>query len=278
VDTLGLTSKWVAAARARESARPDHLFEDAFAADLAGDEGRAMLDEMEQAGAMPGKPLENPFLAIRTRFLDDLLLAETAKGTRQIVLLAAGMDARALRLAWPPGTTVFEVERADVLDHKEAILAVRRPEARARRILVRADLRDEWRASLRAAGHAPAAPTAFLVEGLLPYLPDEAAAHAVLSAAASIAAPGSVIGFDVIGQSLLASPWVKTFLDTLAARGIAWLFGTDEPEALLTRAGWPTASAVSPIDVSAAAGRWPYPPTPRGTPGIPQSFFVVGRR
>ena len=40
-------------------------------------------------------------IAVRTRFFDDYLLAAASSGCRQVVLLAAGLDARAFRLRWP---------------------------------------------------------------------------------------------------------------------------------------------------------------------------------
>lgn len=52
---------------------------------------------------------------IRTRFYDDYLTAATAAGSRQVVLLAAGLDTRAFRLAWPAGTRVFELDLPGVL-------------------------------------------------------------------------------------------------------------------------------------------------------------------
>jgi methyltransferase (TIGR00027 family) len=278
MDALGLTSRWVAAARARESARADRLFDDPLAAALAGDEGRAMLEEMERVATPPGRPSENPYLAIRTRFFDDALMGAAREGTRQVAILAAGMDARAFRLAWPEGTTVFEVERAEVVRYKEEVLAAERATPRARRVVVAADLREDWRAKLREAGHDAAQPTAFLVEGLLPYLPDEAAALAIFAAAASIAAPGSRLATDVVGQSFLESPWVKTYLEGLAAKGVPWTFGTDEPEALLARAGWPHAHAVEPGDEGVSLGRWPYGLAPRAMREFPHSYLVVARR
>jgi methyltransferase (TIGR00027 family) len=275
MDALGLTSRWVAAARAQESTRPDRLFDDPFAAALAGDEGRAFFAEME---AIAGRKSENPYLSIRTRLLDDALLAEAARGTRQIVLLAAGMDARALRLSWPGGTTVFEIERADVLDYKASVLSKLQATPRARRVALPVDLRGDWRSALRTAGHDRTRPSAFLLEGLLSYLPDEAAVHAILSAIASIAAPGSALGLDLVGASLLASPWIKPYLDGLAARGVPWLFGTDDPEGLLQRAGWQDVRVVQPGEVGAWPERWPHPVAPRTTQGYPHIFVVLARR
>jgi methyltransferase (TIGR00027 family) len=278
MDPLGMTSRWVAAARARESARADRLFSDPLAAALAGDDGRALLEVMEKSAEVPGRLADNPYLAIRTRYIDDALKGAADEGVRQIAILAAGMDARAFRLEWPEGTTVFEVEREDVLGYKERVLAAERAAARVRRVVVASDLREDWQGRLRAAGHDPGKPTAFLVEGLMPYLPDEAAALAILSGAASIAAPGSRIVLDIPGASFLASPWMKPYLDGLAARGMPWLFGTDEPEALLEHAGWRDVRAVRPGDPEAYPGRWPFPVATRASAGLPQVFLVVARR
>ena len=92
MDPVGLTSQWMAAARARESQRLDRLFDDP----LAGPEGFAWLDEWERA-----QPWGEPalYVVVRTRFFDEFLLRATWEaGARQVVLLAAGMDARAFRL------------------------------------------------------------------------------------------------------------------------------------------------------------------------------------
>ncbi len=47
-------------------------------------------------------------MAVRTRHFDRLFTAAAAAGVRQAVILAAGLDARAYRLPWPDGTTVYE--------------------------------------------------------------------------------------------------------------------------------------------------------------------------
>lgn len=65
------TSRWMAAARARESERADRLFYDPLAAALAGPEGFAWLGHMEAAAWSDGPGL---YPVIRTRFFDDFLL------------------------------------------------------------------------------------------------------------------------------------------------------------------------------------------------------------
>src|SRR5262249_11893721 len=109
---VGRTARWVAASRARETERPDRLFEDPYAAALAGPEGVALL------GTDP-----DHYLPIRTRFLDDAILrAVNELALQQVVLLAAGLDARAFRLPWPPGLHLFELDREEVLNPKEETL------------------------------------------------------------------------------------------------------------------------------------------------------------
>jgi Leucine carboxyl methyltransferase len=89
---------------------------------------------------------------IRTRFFDDYLTAATAAGCRQVVLLAAGLDTRAFRLAWPKGTCVFEVDLPGVLAFKDTVLAARSAVPRCERTGVPADLRADWTATLAKAG------------------------------------------------------------------------------------------------------------------------------
>jgi methyltransferase (TIGR00027 family) len=98
--------------RAWESARPDRLFEDPLAAEFvaaAGWERPRMDDVPPEARAALGRMAS--WVSARTRFLDDLLLDATAGGVRQVVLLGAGLDARAFRLDWPDGVRLFELGR-----------------------------------------------------------------------------------------------------------------------------------------------------------------------
>lgn len=243
MDGLGMTSRWVAALRERETLRPDRLFDDPFAGYLAGDDGRKMCEVMESdLPAMAG----NRGLAVRTRFLDDLVKTAVDCGLRQVVIIAAGMDTRAYRLKWPSDTVIYEVERQEVLAYKDALLANLDAMPQAERRTVAIDLRDDFATALRDAGFVPTEPALFLVEGLLAYLPDQSAALRVLRIAAELAAPGSRIGMDVVGSSFLALPFLTPLLQRLEALGAPWLFGTDDPRPMLHEAGF------SDVDVIAS--------------------------
>jgi methyltransferase (TIGR00027 family) len=278
MDPLGMTSRLVAAARERESKRADRLFNDPFAGALAGDEGRAMMAMAESVPRQVGSsaPTENPYLSIRTRFLDDVVVNAIQSGIRQFAILAAGMDARAFRLEWPEDATVFEVERPDVLSYKETVLNSMDAKAVAKRIVVECDLRDDFRRALRSAGFLESKPTLFITEGLLPYLPNEETVLGLLTSIAGIATPGSMLALDTIGESYLKSPWTQSFLDVMSKAGVPWQFGTDDPEKLLETAGFTKVLAVQPSEY--LPQRWPFPALPRGVPGIPRSYLVTATR
>src|SRR6478735_4865094 len=122
---VGATSRWIAAARALETESAAPLFTDPYARALAGDEGFALLDEMRRAaGPSAGSSGPDLYLSLRTRFLDDALMSAVRdRDVTQVVILAAGMDTRAFRLAWPDGAVVYELDRDDVFDLKEPLLA-----------------------------------------------------------------------------------------------------------------------------------------------------------
>lgn len=178
-DPVSETARWTAASRARENSRPDRLFTDPLAEHLARPEGFTMLDRANEW--IDG---DNPFLPIRTRWFDDRVAEVLGPGgVRQVVLLAAGFDTRAFRLEWPPDTVVYEVDRPDLLATKQDTLDEVGAHPRCLRRTVGVDLAGDWTAALRSTGHRSSAATLWIVEGLVVYLPDDAAI-CVLSTAA----------------------------------------------------------------------------------------------
>jgi len=186
------TAVGVAALRAAESRRPDRLFDDPYAAAFF-EAGRSALPDTSPDGPQARfGAMFYPQIVIRTRFYDDQLLGS---GCTQVVLLAAGLDARAFRLAWPGGTRLFELDLPEVLAFKDEVLATQDARPACERVVVRADLREDWAAALREAGFDPAVPTAWLVEGLLIYLSYEEAER-LLTTVGELSAPGSRVTFE----------------------------------------------------------------------------------
>ena len=182
-NSVGATATGVAVGRALASRGPNPLITDPFAEPLvravgvnfftriaSGELDPAHVDDngdfgMQRMGAMMG---------VRTRFFDEFFLAAANDGIRQAVILASGLDARAYRLPWPAGTTVFEIDQAQVIEFKTETLAELGATPTADRRAVPVDLRHDWPAALRAAGYDPSKPTAWSAEGLLPFLPPDA--------------------------------------------------------------------------------------------------------
>ena len=75
-------------------------------------------------------------------------IARRRAGVGQAVILAAGLDCRAYRLAWPADSTVFEVDQPRVLEFKQRVLDQRGAEPSTRRVAIATDLRDGRRLDL----------------------------------------------------------------------------------------------------------------------------------
>lgn len=185
------TAFGVARIRAAESARPDRLFDDPYAQAFvdampgvyAGDTGHS------GRGRAVGARI-TLHVVMRTRWYDDRLVAAARAGIRQVAVLAAGLDTRAFRLAWPTDARVFEVDLPEVLAFKDRVLAAAGAVAGCVRLPVAADLTGDWATAVTRAGFDREQPTAWLVEGLLVYLsPAEAAA--LLDTVGRLSAPGS---------------------------------------------------------------------------------------
>src|SRR5512133_3705601 len=197
---VGKTALGVALVRAQESRRGDRLFDDPYAgAFLAAAPGAF---DREQRAAATGTDDMAAWGAafwtnavVRTRFYDDYLLAAAHHGIRQLVLLAAGLDTRGYRLAWPAGARLFEVDLPEVLRFKQRVLDEQAAAPRTDRRVIPADLREDWITPLTQAGLHADRPTAWLLEGLLVYLSADQAAD-LLTAVGDLSAPGSLVAFE----------------------------------------------------------------------------------
>jgi methyltransferase (TIGR00027 family) len=205
--SVGVTATMVAASRAMASKAERPLINDPFAEPLvravgvdlfvrlvSGELNPADLqdDNDSSAGSMP-RMTDN--MAVRTKFYDEFFVDATSADIRQAVILASGLDSRAYRLAWPDGTTVYEIDQPQVIDFKSRTLAEMGAQPTAHRRTVAIDLRDDWPAALRAAGFDSDQPTAWSAEGLLGYLPPEAQDR-LLDTVTALSAPGSRIATE----------------------------------------------------------------------------------
>lgn len=202
--SVGATATMVAAARALATEETDPLINDPFAAPLVRAVGidffTRVVDGKISApdvgdGAKPELQRETDSLAVRTRFFDEFFASATATGIGQAVILAAGLDSRPYRLAWPAGTVVYEVDQPQVIEFKTATMSALGATPSAERRTVSIDLRDDWPAALRRSGFRDDQPTAWSAEGLLMYLPP-GAQDRLFDHITALSAPGSQLATE----------------------------------------------------------------------------------
>lgn len=178
------------------------------------------------------------FLAARTRFFDQLVLDAFEAGCTQAVIVGAGYDTRAWRLA-RPGVRFFEVDHPATQRRKQRLAAP------GRVTFVPVDLRsDPLDDVLSTAGLATDRTSVFLLEGLTMYLTADVT-RTVLSALAKVAAPGSRLvalfsasgGGSGTGPSGAIAAIVRASWRLAGEPTYQWA-GTDVTRAMLPSTGW----------------------------------------
>ncbi len=221
-----MTATFGAAARA--VATDTGLMDDPFAEPLVRANGVRhfvrLIDDHRFAGDDGVDPVTAALmgiLAAHTRFVDGFLADAVRAGIRQVVILASGLDTRPYRLWWPAGTTVYEVDRPEVLDFKSAVLGGLGATLTANRCAVGADLRADWPAALRRVGFDAGEPTAWVAEQLLVgYLPP-AAQGRLIDDVAALSAVGSRLAADHMpGWTPMRLEAARAFVDSWAREGL----------------------------------------------------------
>jgi methyltransferase (TIGR00027 family) len=304
--SVGSTAVMVAAARAVETERADPLIRDPYAKLLVAGAGTGVWDYMmnddfvakiTDADAEAGLMFRHmaSYQAVRTHFFDEFFTSAAAAGIRQHVILASGLDSRAYRLDWPAGTTVYELDQPKVLEYKAVTLAEHgvQPVATLRQVAV--DLRHDWPKALRQAGFDASAPTAWLAEGLLMYLPADGQDR-LFEELTELSAAGSRVAVETVGaQAGDRRARMRARLQQLRAKfdieetvDVAELMYNDADRAdvaeWLDAHGWTSASVTSQDEMRRLDRAIQVEPTP-DSPGASSSAqdsafssFVTGRR
>ena len=253
-DTPSRTAAFVAAARQLGQLLPDdlRLVDDPYGAAFTSRwiasmiEQAATTDDGSQApldlslrrlrgplAAMPGLRRWILYMQVRTRVIDDVV-RDCAEIGRQIVLLGAGYDCRALRLPELASVPVFEVDHPATQSHKRTTLARLGALSPARYVPWNFEERpmEDLPEALAEAGHDPKLPTLTVWEGVTMYL-SEPAIDASLRAIAEWSSPDSLLAMTYFSRARLAKPSLVTraVRAVVAQLGEPWRFGWD-PEAL----------------------------------------------
>jgi len=203
-------------------------------------------------------------LAARTQFVDQQVISAIGAGVRQIVVLGAGYDDRALRFA-TPGVVFYEVDhpatQADKRARLAAIDAGEQADDQARRagpVFAQADFRlDEVGQALARVGHDPGLDTLFLAEGLLVYL-DQPVTIKLLGGARAVATSASVLAASLSVHDAgldTAAVLARANARRRAAAQEPWLtiLPASAQRELLARAGWQVTGLVDAADFGTGA-------------------------
>jgi methyltransferase (TIGR00027 family) len=272
VDRVQDTARWVAMARALESERKDAVFADPFARRLAGADGPELLRRL--SGGAHG----TWFLVARTHVIDALITDAVRDGADAIVNLAAGLDSRPYRMKLPPTLAWIEVDHADVIAEKQALLEGSTPGCRLEQIAQDLSVEGERHALLATLGNRFRR-MLVMTEGLLCYLTPAAAKDLAKDLRAT---PGVFRWIADISNTAVLTYVARNTRGAL--QGSAKMqFGPDEGPIVFEPFGWKTVGATSMLK---AAGRlkrlpfplsilWRLPEKPYGNPGRPWSGVCV---
>ncbi|MCC6554939.1 MAG: class I SAM-dependent methyltransferase [Polyangiaceae bacterium] len=218
----------------------------------------------------------NYHVPLRTRAIDDAIRDAIAAGATQLVVLGAGLDARAMRMRELAGVRAFEVDHPSTQRYKLARLA-RRPAPPLARSLARVAVdfeRDRLEDALPSAGFRPDEPAMWIWEGVTPYLTPDAVAGTI-AVIGALSAPGSRVALTyragaevpwpalrageallrLVGEPMLTQLPPGAMAELLARSGLRRL--SDESTVDWAARYWPWQRGVRPIERLAIAERDP---------------------
>lgn len=220
----------VAAFRERENDEDKPLYRDPIVPLFLNDETREAADRIAA-----GTPAADG-VRLRTRYLDDRLDHYVARGWRQVVILGAGFDTRAVR-KHVPGVTFFEIDDESLLRFKRERLARAGIDAPA--VYAPGDyIEDDFLALLDGHGFGRDVPTYLIWEGNTMYLSRHAVLHVLT--ALRMGLRDFAISFDAVSEAVInrtAGESLSSLVEHFAEMGAPFTFGIDDAHALAREAG-----------------------------------------
>ncbi|MBN2556914.1 MAG: SAM-dependent methyltransferase [Anaerolineales bacterium] len=175
------------------------------------------------------------YVIARTKVLDECFVDALEHGFRQIVLLGAGMDTRALRFAdQNQGTKIYELDVRTTQQPKLEILKRKHVALPEELVFVPIDFNKENLADvLIRAGYREQQQSLFLWEGVTMYLNADAVDR-TLDFIRTSARVGSIVVFDYIYASVLRKENTRygeaEIFNRVSKAGEGWTFGVEAGE------------------------------------------------
>jgi methyltransferase (TIGR00027 family) len=227
IENVTGTAFVVAEFRAEENHAEYPLYSDHFA--------HLFLNEGSQRAAarvVAGFPILSEMVKIRTKYFDDVLERQLSSGCRQVVLLGAGLDTRAIR-KFAPDVTYFEIDNEATLLLKQSCIEKNNIPANVRFIAGNYET-DGLMALLARSGFDPDLRTYIIWEGNTMYLPVESNKAIMEQLRDNLRQ--FHLSFDYLAMSVIAKSTGEVGLTRLAERfanmGAPWVTGFDDIWAL----------------------------------------------
>jgi methyltransferase (TIGR00027 family) len=261
--TPSRTAAWVALARGLAHSLPpqarlaDDPYGEAFE-DGARTRLQCVLDRVGlPVHRFPGVTPWILYMQVRTRVIDDAVRAFVRAGGRQLVLLGAGYDTRALRLPELADTRVFEIDHPATQGHKRDVLDRLGARSPSRYVTWHFEQRpmSELTGALAELGHDRDARTLTIWEGVTMYL-TEPAIDTSLRAIRDWSAPGSRLSMTYFARNRIDRPSLATrAVQAIVSRvGEPWKWGwnPDQLPAYLGDRGFELVDDVTTADAARA--------------------------
>jgi methyltransferase (TIGR00027 family) len=230
----------VAEFRARENAEPHPLYVDRIVPIFLDARTKQAADAIAA-----GFPAAEKNVRLRTRYFDDRLDEQLARGCRQVVILGAGLDTRSVRKR-SPGVTYFEIDDPSTVSFKQARLAERGIDAPTKFIAgnyVAAGVLP----LLETNGFKCDLPTFFIWEGNTMYLTEADAKRVLRDLKERVRQ--FAISFDYMDKAVVArttgEEGTTGFVERFAAMGAPWHYGIDDLNAVAAETGLSVADAMT---------------------------------
>jgi len=197
-------------------------------------------------------------LPLRTLAIDAVVAQAITRGARQLVILGAGLDARAFRMPELCEALVFEVDHPATQRYKADRIAARAPSCRELRFVAVDFAKDDLVARLQGAGLDPDVPSVFVWEGVTMYLPSPAI-DGTLSAIATLTRAPATLAMTYATPRLAGAagplrPLVRAAFGVLG-EPLHGLMPRDEAHARVRAAGLTVVGDTGPSDWAREADR-----------------------
>ena len=232
IENVSGTAFVVAEFRAEENAEPAPLYVDSIVGLFLND------DSKRAAGRVAASfPPSRDLVRIRTKYLDDMLERQLGSNVRQVVILGAGLDTRAVR-KHSAGVRYFEIDDPVTLKIKQA--CYERNGFHVNVTFIPGDyVRDGLITLLTRSGVGFDQPTYFIWEGNTMYLPLDYARQVLADLTTHVRR--FALSFDYMSDAVVSKttgdPAITRLVESFERMGAPWVSGIGDVHTLAYEAG-----------------------------------------